>query len=142
MTLQKMCGDLGLPGDFDVAHITWRLDYDTFFYRQLCRRARRLYLYRAEYIFDLESVTVVETPQLGHATYLFTKPVDMSQFLTAYASVTKEDIRHNRDNVAEKLGFLGRLIHGVNPRAWLQELKARLGEVVAYTEAVAIEPHV
>lgn len=60
----------------------------------------------------------------------------MSQFLAVYASVTKEDIRQNRDNVAERLGFLGRLIHGVNPRAWLKELKARLGEVVDYAEAV------
>ncbi|MCI0620076.1 MAG: hypothetical protein L0387_00095, partial [Acidobacteria bacterium] len=49
--------------------------------------------------------------------------------------VPKEDIRQNRDNVAERLGFLGRLIHGPNPRAWLQELKARLGEVVEYAEA-------
>ncbi len=140
MTLQKMCSDLGIPGDFDVAQITWRPDYDAFFYRQLSRRARRLHLFRAEYIFDLENVTVVETPQLGHATYLFTKPANMSHFLAAYASVTKEDIRQNRDNVAERLGFLGRLIHGANPRAWLQELKARLGEVVDYAEAVAIEP--
>jgi hypothetical protein len=135
-TLQKMCGDLGLPRDFDFAQITWRPDYDAFFYRQLCRRARRLYLFRSEYIFDLENVTVVETPQLGHATYLFTKPANMSQFLAVYASVTKEDIRQNRDNVAERLGFLGRLVHGVNPRAWLKELMERLGEVVDYAEAV------
>ncbi len=134
-TLQRMCGDLGIPGDFDVAQITWRPDYNAFFYRQLCRRARRLYLFRSEYIFDLENVTVVETPQLGHATYLFTKPADMRQFLAVYAGVTKEDIRQNRDNVAERLGFLGRLIHGVNPRAWLQELKARLGEATDFAEA-------
>ncbi len=136
-TLQKMCGDFGIPGDFDVAEITWRPDYDAFFYRQLRQRSRRLYLFRSEYIFDLENVTVVETPQLGHATYLFTKPADMSLFLAVYASVTKEDIRQNRDNVAEKLGFLGRLIHGANPRAWLKELKARLGEVLDYSEAAA-----
>jgi curved DNA-binding protein CbpA len=135
-TLQRMCADLGIPGDFDVAQITWRPDYDAFFYRQLCRRSRRLYLFRSEYIFDLENVTVVETPQLGHATYLFTKPANMSQFLAVYASVTKEDIRQNHDNVAERLGFLGRLIHGVNPRAWLKELKERLGEVIDYAEAV------
>ncbi|MCI0719064.1 MAG: J domain-containing protein [Acidobacteria bacterium] len=134
-TLKKMCGDLGIPGDFDVAQITWKPDYDAFFYRQLCRRARRLYLFRSEYIFDLENVTVVETPQLGHATYLFTKPANMGQFLAVYSSVTKEDIRQNRENVAERLGFLGRLIHGVNPRAWLKELKERLGEVVDYAEA-------
>lgn len=71
--LQQMCDNLGIPGDFDVAQITWRPDYDAFFYRQLCRRAHRLYLFRSEYTFDLQNVTVVETPQLGHATYLFTK---------------------------------------------------------------------
>ena len=134
--LQKMCDNLGIPGDFDVAQITWRPDYDAFFYRQLCRRARQIYLFRSEYIFDLESVTIVETPQLGHATYLFAKPANMNQFLTIYASVTKDDIRQNRDNIAERLGFLGRLIHGVNPRVWLKELKQRLGEVINYAEAI------
>jgi hypothetical protein len=117
-TLQKICSDLGIPGDFDVAQITWRPDYDTFFYRELCRRARRLYLLRSEYIFDLESLVVAETPQLGNATYLFKRPANMSQFLAVYANVTKEDIRKNRHNVAVKLGFSGRLIHGNNPRGW------------------------
>jgi len=134
-TLQKMCGSLGIPGDFDVAQITWLPDYDAFFYRQLSRRARRLYLFRSEYIFDLENVTVVETPQLGHATYLFTKPGNVGQFLAVYASVTKEDIRQNRDNVAERLGFLGRLVHGANPGAWLRELRERLGEAIDYAQA-------
>ncbi len=60
----------------------------------------------------------------------------MSQFLAMYASVNKEDIRQNRENVAERLGFLGRLIHGINPRAWLKDLKARLGEAVDYAEAI------
>ncbi len=137
-TLQKMCGDLGIPGDFDVAQITWRPDYDAFFYRQLYRRARRLYLFRSEYIFDLEKVTVVETPQLGHATYLFAKPTNMSQFLAVYASVSKEDIRQNRDNVAERLGFLARLIHGPSCQAWLTELKACLGEILDYSEVAAV----
>jgi len=77
----------------------------------------------------------VETPQLGHATYLFSKPLNMTEFLAIYGSVMKDDIRHNRDNVAERLGFLGRLIHGHDPRAWMKELKTRLGEPVAYAEA-------
>jgi hypothetical protein len=134
--LQRLCGGLGIPGDFDVAQITWRPDYDAFFYRQLCRRARRLYLFRSEYIFDMERVIVVETPQLGHATYLFSQPASMKEFFAIYSSLTKDDIRQNRDNVAERLGFLARLIHGVNPRVWLKELKARVGEVVDYAEAV------
>jgi hypothetical protein len=133
--LQKLCARLGMPGDFDVALITWKPDYDAFFYKQLSRRARCLYLSRSEYIFDLERTVVVETPQLGHATYLFSKPANMSEFLAIYSKVTREDILRNRSNVAERLGFLGRLIHGLKPRAWLTDLKARVGEIADYVEA-------
>jgi hypothetical protein len=133
--LQKLCAELGIPADFDISLITWKPDYDAFYYKQLSKRARRLYLFQSEYIFDVERSVIVETPQLGHATYLFSKPVNMTEFLTIYGSVTREDIRHNRGNVAERLGFLGRLIHGLGPRVWLRELKIRLGETVDYAEA-------
>lgn len=133
--LQKLCAAFGIPGDFDAALITWKADYDAFYYRQLCKRSRRLYLFRSEYIFDLEKVVVAEIPQLGHATYLFSKPASMIDFLDLYTMITREDILQNRVNVAEKLGFLGRIIHGLKPQAWLKELKARLGEVVDYAEA-------
>jgi len=133
--LQKLCAKLGIPADFDISLITWKPDYDAFYYRQLYRRARRLYLFRSEYIFDVERAVIAETPQLGHATYLFSKPVNMTEFLTIYGRVAREDIRHNRGNVAERLGFLGRLIHGSNPRAWLKELNARLGDTLDYAEA-------
>jgi len=128
--LQRLCAGFGIPGDFNIALITWKPDYDAFYYKQLYKRARHLYLLRSEYIFDLESAVIVETPQLGHATYLFSKPVNMAEFLAIYLSHTKDDIRHNRGNVAEKLGFLGRLIHGSNPRAWMKQLKSCLGEAV------------
>ena len=91
--LRSLCWDLGMPGDFDVAQISWQPDYDEFFYQQLCRRARRLYLFREEYIFDLPRVIAVETPQLGHATYLFSKPESIEAFLAAYVATTKEAIR-------------------------------------------------
>jgi hypothetical protein len=132
--LQRSCAALSIPGDFDVALITWKPDYDAFYYRQLCKRARRLFLFRSEYIFDLERAVIVETPQLGHATYLFSKPAKMTEFLAIYSSVTRDDIRRNRSNVAQRLGFLRRLIHGLNPRAWLKELKVHLGETVDYAE--------
>ena len=128
--LEKMCSPLRLPGDFDLAQINWRPDYDTFFYHQLARRARRTYLFRDEYTFDLEKMVVVETPQLGHATYLFAKPRSMETFLALYTRTSKDDIRHNRDNVSEQLKFLGRVIHGTNPRAWLKEVKQRVGEQI------------
>ena len=126
--LQKMCSDLHIPGDFDIVQISWRPDYDPFFYRQLLRRSRRIYLFRAEYIFDLEKAVVVETPELGHATYVFSKSSSMESFLALYTRISKDDIRNNRESVAEKLGFLGRMIHGSNPRAWLQEIRRRIGE--------------
>jgi len=78
---------------------------------------------------------IVETPQLGHATYLFSKPASMSEFLAIYSKVAREDILRNRSNVAERLSFLGRLIHGRKPQAWLKDLKARVGEIADYAEA-------
>ena len=130
--LERMCSELRLPGDFDVAQISWRPDYDPFFYRQLSRRARRIYLFRDEYIFDVEKAVVVETPQLGHATYVFSKPRSMDSFLALYTKITKDDIRRNRNNAAERLGFLGRVIHGTNPRAWLKEVRQRVGEGIDF----------
>lgn len=135
--LRWMCSDLGMPSDFDVAQINWRADYDPFFYEQLSRRARRIYFFRHEYIFDTEKAVVVETPQLGHATYVFAKPRSMESFLAIYTKVTKDDIRRNRDNSSERLGFLGRIIHGTNPRAWLKEMLPRLGEKTDFASAVA-----
>jgi len=54
----------------------------------------------------------------------------MEGFLALYIRTNKEDIRANRNNVAERLGFLGRVVHGVNARAWVKELRAKLGEPV------------
>jgi curved DNA-binding protein CbpA len=135
--LRCLCWELGIPGDFDVAQISWRPDYDQFFYQQLCRQARRLYLFRGEYIFDLPRGVAVETPQLGHATYLFSKPHNLESFLAAYIATTKEAIRENRANVAERLGFLGRVVHGSNPRIWLRSLAARLGEAADSARAAS-----
>jgi hypothetical protein len=85
---------------------------------------------------ELERAAVIETPQLGHATYLFFKPRTMEEFLAVYVNCTKEDIRRNRGNVSEKLGFLGRVIRGSNPRLWLKSLKSRLGETMDYRDTV------
>ena len=135
--LERACSALRMPGDFDISQINWRVDYDPFFYRQLARRARRIYLFRDEYIFDVEKAVVIETPQLGHATYVFAKPRNMDTFLAVYTKITKEDIRRNRDNTAEKLGFLGRVIHGNNPKAWLKEIRLRVGERIDFASAIA-----
>jgi hypothetical protein len=69
--LDRICGELGIPGDFDVARISWQPDFDPFCYEQLRKRTRRMYLFRGEYIFELERAIVVEVPAVGHATYIF-----------------------------------------------------------------------
>ena len=112
--LDRICGELGIPGDFDVAQISWKPDYDPFYYEQLRKRARRMYLFRDEYIFELERAIVVEVPEVGHATYIFA-PGDIARFVRQYATVNKDDIRKNRDGAAERLGFIGRVMHGANP---------------------------
>ena len=93
-------------------------------------------LYRDEYMFELERATVVEVPQQGHATYVFSRPANLKQWVRDYARTTRDDIRHNRGTAAERLGFLGRVMHGRNPRIWLRELRTKAGEPVDYSLSV------
>ena len=134
--LGRICGDLGIPSDFDIAQISWKPDYDPFFYTQLRKRTRKLFLFRDEYIFELERAIVVEVPEQGHATYTFSRPGNLEQWVREYARTPKDDIRRNRANAAERLGFIGRVMHGRNPRTWLRDLRARVGEPVDYSLAV------
>ena len=108
------------PADFDIAQISWKPDYDWFYYGQLRKRTRKMFLFRDEYIFELERAIVVEVPQQGHATYVFSRPGNLDQWVRDYARTLKDDLRKNRANVAERLGFLGRVMHGRNPKTWLQ----------------------
>jgi curved DNA-binding protein CbpA len=135
--LQKMCVAAGIPGDFDVALINWKPEYEAFYYKQLCKRARHVYLFRSEYIFDCEAAVLVEVPRLGHATYLFSKPANMREFLAVYSRATRLEILQNRGNIAERLGFLGRLVHGRNSQTWLKELRTHLSEPLSYAEALS-----
>ncbi len=84
------------------------------------------------------TLKAVEKPQLGHATYVFAKPRSMDGFLALYIKITKDDIRRNRNNAAERLGFLGRVIHGTNPKVWLKELRQRIGENVDFMAAITL----
>jgi curved DNA-binding protein CbpA len=132
--LEKMRVAAGIPGNFDVALINWKPEYEAFYYKQLCKRGRHVYLFRSEYIFDCEAAVLVEVPRLGHATYVFSKPANMREFLAVYSRATREEILQNRGNMAERLGFLGRLIHGRNPQAWLKELRTHQSEPLNYAE--------
>jgi hypothetical protein len=53
----------------------------------------------------------------GNTTNVFAKPGSMRAFLAAYMKVSKDAIRRNRENIGERLGFLGRIIHGNNRRS-------------------------
>jgi len=92
-------------------------------------------LFRGNFIFEVAGGVLAETPQFGHTTYLFAVPRSIESFVALYARVSKEDIRRNRENVASRLGFLGRIVHGVNPRAWVKELHSRLEEPGDYARA-------
>jgi hypothetical protein len=134
--LDRVCDDLRIPADFDIAQISWKPDYDWFYYGQLRKRTRKMFLFRDEYIFELERAIVVEIPQLGHATYVFSRPRNLQQWVRDYALTLKDDLRKNRANAAERLGFLGRVMHGRNPKTWLRDLRAKIGEAVDYSLAV------
>ncbi len=60
----------------------------------------------------------------------------MDSFLALYTTITKDDIRRNRNHAAERLGYLGRVIHGSNPGAWLKEIRRRMGEGIDFTLVV------
>jgi hypothetical protein len=138
--LTRICDELRIPAVFDIAQISWKPDYDSFYYNQLRKRTRKQFLFRDEFIFELEFATVVEVPQQGHATYVFSRPPNLDQWVRSYAQAVKDDIRQNRGNAAEQLGFLGRVMHGRNPRAWLRTLRAKIGEPVDYSLAVDETP--
>ena len=135
--LADLCRSLGIPSDFDVAQFCWKPDYDPYFYQELKKRSRNVYFLHDEYIFQLPRAIVAEVPQLGHATYVFAEPTDVREFVRRYAATCRDDIRKNRGKVAHQLGFIGRVMHGNNPRTWLREMRTRIGEGVDY--ALSIE---
>jgi len=36
--------------------------------------------------------------------------------------------------VAERLGYLGRVVHGANPRGWLKKIMAHVGEMPDFAQ--------
>lgn len=116
-------------------HATWRADYEPFYFEQLRKRSRTWFLFRDEYLFVWRNVLVAEIPEPGHATYAFTKPASLDEFLTSYAKLTRADIRRNRDNLASELGFVGRVVHGKRKKRWLASVLKLSGETTEYVEA-------
>jgi hypothetical protein len=131
--LQRLCDRAGIPSDFNITQISWKPDYDSFFYNQLRKRSRQLFLFRDEYIFELARAIVVEVPEQGRATNVFSRPGSLDHWVRDYSMITRDDIRRNRNNAAERLVFIGRGMHGRNPRTWLRKRRARIGEPVDRT---------
>jgi hypothetical protein len=119
-----------------ASRITWGADYDIFFFEELKKRCRRLYLFRSEYIFELERAIVVEVPQFGHATYLYLRK-DVEEFVKLYAKCSRQEVRRNQANVAEQLEFIGRIAHTKDHSLWLRELRLKLGEPLTFVQAIS-----
>ena len=116
-------------------HVTWRPDYEPYYFEQLRKRSRTWFLFRDEYLFVWRNVLIAEIPQPGHATYLFAKPEDLDEFLERYSKLTREDIRRNRDNLATALGFVGRVVRGKRKKRWLADVLKQASEKADYIEA-------
>jgi hypothetical protein len=46
-----------------------------------------------------------------------------------YVKTTRQAILANRNNIAESLGFLGRIVHGTDKTEWIRDLGARICEL-------------
>jgi hypothetical protein len=134
--VQHWFDQLGASSHLKAHHVTWRPDYEPYYFEQLRKRSRTWFLFRNEYLLLWPNVLIAEVPEQGHATYLFAKPECMDAFLNRYSSVTREDIRQNRDSSASDLGFVGRVVRGRKKNRWLADVLKYAGEKADYVEAL------
>jgi hypothetical protein len=126
--IQEWFERLGASIHLKPQHVTWQPDYDPYYFEELRKRAATWFVFRDEYLFIWTDVLISEIPQAGHATYVFAKPWDVPAFMVDYTSATRADIRANRNNVATRLGFVGRVVRGTNNKRWLSDLVVLAGE--------------
>ncbi|MEZ5399164.1 MAG: hypothetical protein R2729_05805 [Bryobacteraceae bacterium] len=134
LQIQDWFDRLGTSSHLRPQQVTWGADCDPYYFEQLRRRSTTWFLFRREYLFVWTNVLVAEIPQLGHATYVFAKPEDVSAFMRRYSCVTRADIRRNRDNVATDLGFVGRVVRGRKKKRWLNDVLKLASEKADYVE--------
>jgi hypothetical protein len=134
--VQHWLDQLRVSPNLKAHHVTWRPDYEPYYFEQLRRPSRTWFLFRDEYLFLWTNVLIAEVPEQGHATYLFAKPECMDTFLNRYSSVTREDIRRNREGSAGQLGFVGRVVRGRKKNRWLADVLKYAGEKAEYVEAL------
>jgi hypothetical protein len=134
--IQRWFDQLQASAHLKAQHVTWRPDYEPYYFEQLRKRSRTWFLFRDEYLFLWPNALIAEVPEAGHATYLFAKPDSMDAFLTKYSTVTRADIRRNRSGWASQLGFVGRVVRGRRQRRWLADVLKYAGEKAEYVEAL------
>jgi hypothetical protein len=116
-------------------HVTWRPDYEPYYFEQLRKQSRTWFLFRDEYLFVWPHVLISEVPQPGHATYVFAKPDTLNGFMDLYSRTNREGVRHNRNNVASELRFVGRVARGRRKKRWFTEVLKQAGENADYVDA-------
>ena len=133
--IQDWFDRLGVSTHLKPQHATWRPDYEPYYFEQLRKQSRTWFLFRDEYLFVWRNVLVSEVPQPGHATYVFAKPDSITGFMNQYSHATRDDLRHNRNDVATALGFVGRVVRGRRKKRWLADVLRHAGEKADYVEA-------
>ena len=134
-TIQKWFDDLAVSTDLKPHYVNWLPDYEPYYFEQLRKRSRTWFLFRNEYLFVWPKVLISEIPEPGHATYLFSHPAQLDEFMQGYAGIDRNDVRHNRDDVASRLGFIGRVVRGRRKQRWLNDVLKRAGEKADYVES-------
>ncbi len=128
--VEKWFQDFNAEPELRPQHVNWQPDYDDFYFEELRKRSKTWFLFREEYLFVWHKILIAEIPSLGHATYLFLRPKNLEEFLAEYAKTARDEVRRNRDEVASRLGFIGRVVRGRRKMRWLNEVLTRAGEQV------------
>lgn len=128
--VEKWFRDFNADPELRPQHVNWQPDYDEFYFEELRKRSKTWFLLRDEYLFAWHKILIAEIPSLGHATYLFLRPQNLEEFLATYAKTARDEVRRNRDEVASRLGFIGRVVRGRRKMRWLNEVLTRAGEQV------------
>jgi len=136
-TVQKWFDDLGVSTGLKPHYVNWLPDYEPYYFEQLRKRSRTWFLFQNEYLFVWPQVLIAEIPEPGHATYLFSRPAQLDEFMHSYAGIERDDVRHNRNDVATRLGFIGRVVRSRRKQRWLNDVLKRAGEKADYVESFA-----
>jgi hypothetical protein len=128
--VEKWFRDFNAEPELRPQHVNWQPDYDEFYFEELRKGSKTWFLFRGEYLFVWHRILIAEIPALGHATYIFSRPANLEEFMAAYAKTERDDVRRNRHDVASRLGFIGRVVRGQRKMRWLNDVLKRAGEQV------------